>query len=216
MANFTSSFTRLLLNMYDALGSWWVRYKSCMGVPDYISWKVLQMSYCSTASPQPAVSQAGKPTWECSVAERRGFWCLFPVLWSWLFSCRAQQSCPHLHWLLFLLELFFCHFNLLSQQKTILFAEKDCCKGANFLPSEVSCRMSSLWPWNCGLCHTAPRPQVDCGDCSFSLNHPRTSWQKESSWCSFVSQWVLLSVKLWKVEEEKSLAAFLNADWPCL
>lgn len=81
-ANFTSPFTRLLLYTYDTLGSWWVRYKPCLGVPDYISWEVLQMSYCSAASPQPAVSQAGKLMWQCSAAERRRDLCLLPIPWS--------------------------------------------------------------------------------------------------------------------------------------
>lgn len=62
-ANFISPFTRLLFYMYDALGSWWARYKSCLGVLDYTSWKVLQLSYCSTASPQPVVSQAWMLMW---------------------------------------------------------------------------------------------------------------------------------------------------------
>lgn len=150
--------------MYDALGSWWVRYESCSGVAGYISWKVLQMSYCSAASPQPAVSQAGQLMWQCSAAERRGVWCLFPIPPSWLFSRCAQQNCPLLHWLWFILEPFPCQFNLLSQQKTIIFAEKDNCKGVNFLPSEVSCWISSLWSWNCGLCHIAARPWADRGD----------------------------------------------------
>lgn len=77
-ANFISPFTRLLLYMYDALGSWWVRYKSCLGVLDYTSWKVPQMSYCSTASPQPAVSQAWMLMWLCSAAERSGV-CAFSL-----------------------------------------------------------------------------------------------------------------------------------------
>lgn len=77
-ANFISPFTRLLLYMYDALGSWWVRYESCLGVLDCTSWKVLQMSYCSSASPQPVVSQVWMLMWQCSAAERSGL-CAFSL-----------------------------------------------------------------------------------------------------------------------------------------
>lgn len=44
--------------------------------------------------------------------------------------------------------------------------KNDHCEGVNVLPLEVSCWISSLRSWNCGLCHVAPRPQADCRDCA--------------------------------------------------
>lgn len=44
--------------------------------------------------------------------------------------------------------------------------KKDYWEGVNVLPLEVSCWISSLRSWNCGLCHIAPRPRADCRDCA--------------------------------------------------
>lgn len=139
MAGFTSPFSRLLFNTYDALGMWWVRYEFCLRVPDYISWSALQMTYCFMASPQPAVSQGGELMWQLTAAERRGFLCLslIPIF---VFSHTAQQSWPLLHELWFLLDTL-ASFCLTEPAKSYAFAEEMWLR-VTFLPSEVSCWIS--------------------------------------------------------------------------
>lgn len=89
------------------------------------------MSYCSTAGPQSAVSQAWMLMWQCSAAERSGVYAfsLFPGP---NFSHPLFSSYPFLHWLWLLLKHFLCQFRILSQHKTDYFAETDYLKGMNF------------------------------------------------------------------------------------
>lgn len=74
-----------------------------------------------------------------------------------------------------------------------------------------------LWSGSSGLCIT-PRPQADCRGCAASgritQEPPARKWKTtDGLWCHSGLSW---NVKQWKVEEKKLLAAFLNADWPCL
>lgn len=163
MAGFTSPFTRLLFNTYDALGSWWVRYEFCFREPDYISWSALQMTYCFMASPQPAVSQGGELMWQLSAAESRGFLCLslIPIF---VFSHTELNRVDHSY-----MSSGF-YWTLSSVILPYRTSQKLCFCWRNVATSDFSSIRGELldqwWLWSgsCGLCHITPRPQADCRD----------------------------------------------------
>lgn len=163
MAGFTSPFTRLLFNTYDALGSWWVRYEFCFREPDYISWSALQMTYCFMASPQPAVSQGGELMWQLSAAESRGFLCLslIPIF---VFSHTELNRVDHSY-----MSSGF-YWTLSSVILPYRTSQKLCFRWRNVATSDFSSIRGELldqwWLWSgsCGLCHITPRPQADCRD----------------------------------------------------
>ena len=197
--------------MYDALGSWRVGYESCLGVPDYISWKDLQMSYCSAASPQLAVPQSGKLTWQCHTAERRGGLCLFPVPCSWLFSrCDQRLPTPALTGSY---RSPFCASSTYSASRKLFLLKK--------VTSGQWIFFHRRWAVGSACCgHETvvsvtllPDPRLTAAPCRIAQESPG---RRRAANALFVSQWTLWNVKLCTVAEEKSLSGFLNTDWPRL
>lgn len=72
--------------------------------------------------------------------------------------------------------------------RKLLLMKKDYDQEASFLPSEVSCWISRLWSWSCGLCHITPRPEANCRDhaapCSIIQGRPaRKRKATDGFWC---------------------------------